>query len=148
MQEQDTFSVAEIEASNFSQPWTQMAFSKAVCNDNYIYIVALDGPQIVGYAGCLISCDEGDITNIAVLNDYRRMGIASELLKQIFRLASEKGVVSIFLEVRQSNTTAQSLYNSIGFEMVGIRKDFYQKPSEDAIVMKYDIKLLNENEDI
>lgn len=139
MQEKDTFSVADIEQSNFSQPWSQSAFSKAAGDDNYIYLVALDGCRIVGYAGCIISYDEGDITNIAVHDEYRRMGIACELLQQIFKIASEKGVVRIFLEVRQSNVSAQSLYNSVGFETVGIRKKFYEKPSEDAIIMKYDI---------
>lgn len=140
MQEEDTSGVTEIEKKNFSQPWSQAAFSQAVCDNNYIYLVALDGDRIVGYAGCLISCDEGDITNIAVVDEYRRMGIAGELLKQIFKLTSEKGISSIFLEVRQSNAAAQCLYKSAGFEPVGIRKQFYQKPSEDAVVMKYEIK--------
>lgn len=139
MKEEDTFCVADIEQNNFSQPWSQSAFLKASCDDNYIYLVGLDEDRIVGYAGCLISCDEGDITNIAVCDGYRRMGIAGELLKQIFKLASEKGVISIFLEVRQSNIPAQALYNSVGFEAVGIRKNFYEKPSEDAIIMKYEI---------
>ena len=140
MQEQDVSCVSEIEQNNFSQPWTESAFLKATEDDNYIYLVALDDEQIVGYAGCLTACGEGDITNIAVRADYRRMGIASELLKQICILASGKGITTIFLEVRQSNVSAQTLYDSIGFEAVGIRKRFYQKPEEDAVIMKYEIK--------
>ena len=139
MQEQDTFDVSEIEQENFSQPWTQSAFSNAVQDDNYIYLVALDKDAVVGYVGCLVSFDEGDITNIAVRNQYRKMGIAKELLQQIVRLASDKGVKSVFLEVRESNHAAQKLYDSVGFVPVGMRKKFYEKPVEDAIVMKKEI---------
>ena len=140
MQEQDAFCVSEIEKNNFSQPWTQSAFVKASQDKNYVYLVALDEDQIVGYAGCVISYDESDITNIAVMDEYRRMGIACELLQQMFKLLSQKGVSTVFLEVRQSNFAAQNLYNSVGFESVGIRKQFYQKPVEDAIVMKLELK--------
>ncbi len=140
MQEDDTLRVSEIESNNFSQPWTQNAFNEAIRNENFLYLVALDDEKLVGYSGCIIGYDEADITNIAIDDEYRRMGIATELLKQLFILLSQKNITSVFLEVRQSNIVAQSLYNSIGFEPVGIRKMFYKKPEEDALLMKYELK--------
>ena len=140
MQEKDTVYVSEIEQENFSQPWTQAAFLKAMEDNNYIYLVALDGEKVVGYAGCVIACDECDITNIAVRIDYRRMGIANELLKQIIQLVSRDNVQRVFLEVRKSNIAAQNLYVGVGFEAVGVRKQFYSIPTEDAIIMKYELQ--------
>ncbi len=135
----DTQRVADIENNSFSQPWSQRDFDNTLSSDNYIYIVAEDNGSIVGYCGCVMAADEGDITNIAVIPDYRRMGIGAMLINTILRLAGEHGMTSVFLEVRESNEPARLLYESRGFEVVGKRPAFYQKPVEAAILMAHRI---------
>lgn len=140
MKPEDAVTVAEIEKANFSQPWTKEAFANAASDSNYVYLVALDNDIIVGYAGCTIACEEGDVTNIAVSEAYRKMGIGKELLKQLVIYAKKRGALELFLEVRSSNIPARALYGNMGFEAVGTRKNFYQKPTEDAVLMKLIIK--------
>lgn len=135
MNEQDTSSVAEIEKKVFSQPWSEKAFRDTVNDGNYIYIVAEHNARIVGYAGCIVSVDEADIANIAVDEDYRRLGIANQLLRQCFILLKRRNSRTVYLEVRESNVGAQSLYKHNGFTAIGMRRNFYQKPVEDAIIM-------------
>lgn len=78
---------------------------------------------------------EGNVTNVAVHPAYRRMGVAEALLKEMEKKAKEKDVTIFFLEVRQSNEAAKQLYNKLGYNPIGVRKRFYEKPVEDAIVM-------------
>ena len=137
MQPEDSAFIAEIEKNCFSEPWSAKAFAEAAQNKEYIYLTALDCNAVVGYAGCILAGEEADITNIAVSEKYRRMGIGQELLRQLTLLAGQNGVTEMFLEVRQSNMPAQSLYSGMGFEAVGIRRNFYRKPGEDAVIMKY-----------
>lgn len=134
-----TEEVAAIEAATFSEPWSVKAFADAVLSDDYIYIVAMDESKVVGYAGCVMSMGEADITNIAVSNEYRRMGIGNELLKQLIKQMKKQGVEKTFLEVRESNNGARMLYSSNGFVEIGIRKNFYRKPDENAILMELTI---------
>ena len=133
MEKRDAAPAAELEKKVFSQPWSEKAFRDTVDNDNYIFIVAEHDSRIVGYIGCIVSLDGADITNIAVEPDYRRLGIANEMMKQVFLLLVRRGVCTLYLEVRQSNVGAQRLYEQNGFEKIGLRKNFYQKPSEDAL---------------
>lgn len=135
MEERDTAPAAELEKRVFSQPWSEKAFTDTVDNDDYIFIVAEHDSRIVGYIGCIVSLDGADITNIAVEPDYRRLGIANELIKQLILLLVQRGTGTLYLEVRQSNVGAQRLYEQNGFEQIGLRKNFYQKPSEDALLM-------------
>ncbi len=81
--------------------------------------------------------DEGNITNVVTDEKYREQGIATKMLSVLFREAENKGVADIYLEVRKSNLKAIEFYNNIGFTNCGIRKKFYDKPEEDAILMKY-----------
>lgn len=134
-----TEEVATIENSTFSEPWSVKAFEDAVMSDNYIYIVALDMDKVVGYAGCVMSMGEADVTNIAVSNEYRRMGIGNELLGQLIKCMKSNDINKVFLEVRESNTGARNLYISKGFSEIGIRKNFYRKPDENAILMELTI---------
>ena len=139
LKEQHLDDVAALESISFSEPWSRQAFADTINNEEFIYLVALSENKIVGYAGCVIALDEGNITNIAVDVEYRRMGIADELMKQLSLLLAKKDVRYIFLEVRESNEAAQALYKKCGYEEIGIRKNFYRKPQENAIVMKLDI---------
>ena len=131
--------VAALESVSFSEPWSRQAFFDTINSEEYLYLVAKYQDKVVGYAGCYIAMDEGNITNIAVDTNYRRVGIGNELMVQLKRLLSERKINCIFLEVRASNEAAQILYKNCGYEEVGIRKNFYSKPQENAIVMKLDI---------
>ncbi len=129
--------VAAIEAACFSTPWSRNAFADAVDSENYEYIVALDGNDggVAAYAGMQVVLDEAEITNIAVDERYRGRGIAGKLLEGLVTLCVRRGVKYLHLEVRESNTAARSLYAKCGFEIDGMRKNFYQKPTENAVLM-------------
>ncbi len=135
MRAEDATYVAEIERKSFSEPWPEKEFTKASAADNYIYLVAEHNNKIIGYAGCVFAADEADITNIAVDFEVRRMGIGRRLLLCLAEQAQKAGLANIFLEVRVSNEAARRLYVQTGFEVVGLRKNFYSKPAEDGILM-------------
>ncbi|MGN0370297.1 MAG: ribosomal protein S18-alanine N-acetyltransferase [Butyrivibrio sp.] len=140
MKPEDAGWVSDIEKKVFSEPWPMAEFIKAAESQNYCYITAKDNNKGVGYAGCVISIDEADITNIAVSADYRRLGIGGRLLTELERLLVERNVSKIFLEVRESNEAARELYTQMGFFEIGKRKNFYRKPDEDAILMEKDLQ--------
>lgn len=135
METADLKQVANIEKSIFSIPWSEAAFAQALSSVNTTYLVAEYKGDIAGYCGMYRVLNEGDITNVAVKCEYRRRGIAEQLVTAIIKSASEKGVENITLEVRESNNAAIGLYNKIGFKEEGIRKNFYEKPLENAIIM-------------
>ena len=128
--------VAQIEMLCFSDPWSRRMLSEHLENECAATLVALgsDG-TILGYAGLLVVLDEGYITNIAVLPDYRRQGIAGELLGVFRRFAEGNNLAFLTLEVRESNTAARALYAKYGYKEVGVRKNYYDHPKENAILM-------------
>ena len=132
---EDTFDVAEIEKKYFSVPWSRESFEDAISRPENIYMVALVDGHIAGYAGSWGVFGETEITNVCVDEAYRRKGIAGKLIDALVNEAVNKGVDIFFLEVRQSNTAAIKLYESKGFKNIGVRKNFYDKPKEDGIVM-------------
>ena len=127
--------VCEIERQTFSIPWSEKAFEDSLKLPHALFLVAYLGEQILGYCGLYQVFNEGDITNIAVSPDYRGMGIAGKLLEAVFMYSKERGIASFTLEVRESNEPAIHLYSKYGFEQVGIRKNFYEKPKEHAVIM-------------
>lgn len=131
--------VAALEQISFSEPWSEQAFWDTLDNEEYIYLVALFEDKVVGYAGCVISLDEGSVTNIAVHKNYRKIGIGEELMLQLRKQLALRAVKQIFLEVRESNVAARILYRKCGYEEMGLRKNFYRKPDEDGIVMRLEI---------
>lgn len=128
--------VAELEKICFSDPWSRRMLAEHLENECAATLVAReeDG-TVLGYAGLLVVLDEGYITNIAVRPECRRRGIASELLKVFRRFGEEKDLAFLTLEVRDGNAPAQALYTKHGFEVVGRRKNYYDHPKEDAIIM-------------
>lgn len=138
MREQDLSQVAALERQLFSEPWSEQGFRDTLGMDGVIFLVARDGEKCMGYCGIYLAADEGEITNVAVHPDYRRKGIGSSLLQQLLQQAKEWGATHIFLEVRSSNEGAQMLYENFGFAVCGVRKNFYQMPTEDACVMVLD----------
>lgn len=139
MKSEDVEQVAAIESECFSEPWPVQAFLDACQDANYCYLVALEDDVVVGYSGCTISFEEADITNVAVKDSHRRLGIAAKLLETMMSELRKRGVLSLFLEVRESNVPARTLYESMQFQYIGKRPHFYRLPDEDALLMKADL---------
>ena len=126
--------ITEIEKRCFSRPWTKESIASAKENGTSFFVFESQG-KAVGYVGISAVLDEGYITNIAVLPEYRNKGVASSLLKRLDSFAIEKALAFISLEVRKSNNTAISLYEKFGYKTEGCRKSFYDDPREDALIM-------------
>lgn len=137
MTEADVPAVAGLEAHIFSQPWSAQGFLDALALPGTVFLTAEEEGQIAGYIGMYLSVDEGEITNVAVAPLMRRRGVGWELLLEAKREAERRGIARIVLEVRTSNEGAIALYEKSGFSTVGIRKDFYECPKEDAYIMIY-----------
>ena len=135
MSADDVDRVVEIEQECFSMPWTKQGFLEALKQKKSFYYVAKIGTQIVGHCGAYGVCGEGDINQVAVINAYRRQGIARRLVSTMIEEMEKEGFLEITLEVRAGNNSAIALYESLGFVQEGIRKIFYEKPTEDAIIM-------------
>lgn len=132
---EDAAVVAAIEKEVFSLPWSEQSFRDAALKEANIYLVAeLDG-EVAGYAGAWGVFGEADITNVCVAPKYRKMGIADKLLNELLDIGRENNIDVFFLEVRESNQPAISLYEKNGFRKISIRKNFYERPVENAIVM-------------
>lgn len=133
---EDIDCIMEIEVLCFSIPWSREAFQSEITTNNLAeYIVArLDG-KIVGYAGMWKILDEGHITNIAVHPDVQRQKIGTRMVEELIQLAKQYNIEKLTLEVRESNTLAQGLYKNFGFEVLGIRKKYYEDNKEDALIM-------------
>ena len=128
--------VAELERICFSTPWSRTMLAEELENALSAFLVALDdGDNVVGYAGLQVILDEGSITNVAVRPDCRRQGIAGKLLQVFLDFAQGNHLAFLTLEVRASNYDAIALYGSRGFREAGRRKNYYEHPREDAIIM-------------
>lgn len=127
--------MVELEKICFSMPWTAEMIRSELENPSCLYLAAVDGDTLAGYIGVQTVLDEGYINNVAVRPEYRRRGIASALITLLTETAQEVGLAFLTLEVRESNAAAISLYEKLGFSPVGRRKNYYEKPREDAILM-------------
>lgn len=135
MNKNDLDEVCEIENQCFSMPWSKRSFEEALDNRNACYLTArLDG-RIVGYCGAYRILDEADINQIAVADAYRRKGIGRAVLGALLQQLEEEGITAVTLEVRSSNAPAVGLYEAMGFATEGVRRNFYEKPTEDALIM-------------
>ena len=137
MKSEDVFQAAEIEKKSFSMPWSPEGFKGALAYEDNIILVAEEAGRIAGYACVYVSFDEGELTNIAVVPEYRGRGIGLMLMKELKHRAEDKSVSKIVLEVRISNATAISLYEKCGFKNLGTRKNFYDQPVDDAYIMAW-----------
>ncbi len=130
--------VTFVDEESFSVPWRKEDFiCEAKKGDKAIYYVAIDTEKdmVVGYAGMWHIINEGHITNVAVLHDYRRQGIGDCFMEKLIAVANEREMIGITLEVRMNNTAAQKLYHKYGFRSEGIRKNYYADTKEDAVIM-------------
>lgn len=128
--------VAELERICFSTPWSRNMLAEELDNALSAFLVALDDSgKVVGYAGLQVVLDEGYITNVAVRPECRRQGVAGKLLQVFLDFAQGNHLAFLTLEVRASNYDAIALYGSRGFRSAGRRKNYYEHPKEDAIIM-------------
>lgn len=133
--------VARLEKENFSLPWSENVLHSELSNPLALWLVAMEEGEVVGYVGAQIVPDEADMMNLAVDEKYRRMGIGKALVDQLVERLQERCVRSLTLEVRVSNQPAISLYKSMGFFVVGKRPKYYQKPKEDALILRKEWQL-------
>lgn len=128
--------VAELERICFPDPWSRNMLAEELDNALSAFLVALDDAgRVAGYAGLQVVLDEGTITNIAVRPEYRRQGIAADILQVFENFARGNRLAFLTLEVRASNTAARALYEKLGYVQAGARRNYYEHPREDAIIM-------------
>ena len=128
--------IADLERICFSVPWSRKMLAEELDNACSAFLAAVDETgRVVGYAGLMVVLDEGYITNVAVHPDFRRRGIAQKLLDVFESFATANKLAFLTLEVRESNYGAIALYGSRGYRGVGRRKNYYEHPKEDAIIM-------------
>jgi ribosomal-protein-alanine N-acetyltransferase len=131
----DAASLVEIERRCFSDPWSETSFREALDSPWTFGLVAHRGNGVAGYLIGREVAGTGEVLNLAVAPDYRRHGVARALLRAALRYLRKRRVEEVFLEVRESNQSAQALYLSSGFRPVGQRAAYYRNPKEDALVL-------------
>lgn len=135
MQPQDAAEVAILERQIFTMPWSEQSFLSSLRLPHTLYLVVRKEGRLIGYCGFLQSFDEAEITNVAVDSESRSRGVGYDMLRELMQRGMERGIVRYTLEVRAGNTAALHLYRKLGFLSAGIRRSFYEKPREDAIIM-------------
>ena len=135
MSESDIKDIAEIEKECFADPWSEDALRSELSNENAVFLVSKTDGKTSGYIGVHTVLDESYIANVAVKGNFRRLGIASELLDTAEEKVRARGCSFISLEVRVSNTPAINLYEKHGYISQGERKNFYSHPTENALIM-------------
>jgi len=137
MRAEDVDRVVQIESEAFTSPWQADTFHTLLDRPGAeLWVLeSADGTAVIGYAVLWCILDQGELANIAIASEHRGRGHGALLLDKVLEVARGRGVESLYLEVRISNTKAAELYRSFGFSQVGIRKRYYDSPTEDAILM-------------
>ena len=128
--------IAQLEKRCFSDPWSEKSIASELENPLSVWLVAVDGGQLIGYVGSQTVLGETDMMNLAVAPEARRQGTGRALVLALVDALTEKGSHSLMLEVRVSNTPAQKLYESLDFSQVGRRPKYYVNPREDALILR------------
>lgn len=136
MKESHVWQVAELEKLCFSDPWSEKSVASELTNPLSLWLVALEGELVAGYVGSQTVLDETDMMNIAVHPDYRRRGMGESLVNALVEELKDRGSRCLTLEVRSSNAPARSLYEKMGFVQIGLRKNYYRNPKEDACILR------------
>ena len=126
--------IAEIEKNSIPQPWSEAAFAAALEDEKAVTLAAFCGDVLCGFITGVYLLDTADIYSVAVSADYRKKGVGKRLLEEFFSALPDE-VQAVNLEVRESNSPAIKLYEKTGFQSVGLRKNFYQDPRENAVLM-------------
>ena len=127
--------IQKIEQHSFSMPWTEAMLRMQLAPDSHVFLTAETEGVVVGYVGLMYVLDEGYVSNVAVHPDWRRRGAADALLTALEARARKLLLSFLTLEVRESNAPAIALYEKHGYRAVGRRRNYYEKPTEDAILM-------------
>lgn len=135
MNEDHVAQVATLEKQIFSDAWSENSVRSELTNELSLWLVALDGDTVAGYIGSQTVLGEADMLNLAVKPEYRRQGLGRQLVNELIR---QLDAHCLTLEVRVSNEPAKNLYESMGFRQVGLRKNYYEKPREDALILRKD----------
>ena len=131
--------VAALEAICFRDPWSERSVASELTNPLSHWLVAVEGEMVLGYIGSQTVLDESDMMNVAVSPDHRRKGIAEALVIALADDLREKGSCKLTLEVRSSNASAISLYEKLDFKQIGLRKNYYRNPKEDALILQKEL---------
>lgn len=135
MKEEEISQVAALEQACFSEPWTEQGLRESFARPEYLFLTVTEEDRVVGYAGLYQVLDEGDITNIAVLPSARAKGIGTALTRALIEAGEQRAIQAFTLEVRVGNASAIRIYEKLGFVSAGVRRGFYEKPKEDALIM-------------
>lgn len=135
LEEKDVEAVSAIEARTFSMPWSAKDFLQMINDKNALYLTAKNDGIPIACCGVRNILGDGEITNVVVDEPYRGKGIGSRMLSELLQKGKQMGIEAFTLEVRKSNEAAISLYEKAGFITEGIRKNFYEKPVEDGLIM-------------
>ena len=127
--------IAQLEAQCFSDPWSEKSVASELENPLSLWLVAEENGQVCGYVGSQTVLDESDMMNVAVDPRFRRRGIARALIETLIAELSKMGSRCLRLEVRVSNENARALYARMGFQQLGLRKNYYHNPKEDALIL-------------
>ena len=136
LSEKDAAAAAEIEKLCFSHPWSETTMASEMKNQFSDFFGAYSDGKLAGYIGGRTIAGETEIFNVGVAPEFRRCGIGKSLVERFISAAKEKETDVIYLEVRTSNLGAINLYEKAGFVFCGIRKDYYDDPKENAILMR------------
>ena len=128
--------IAALEEICFADPWSEQSIASELKSTWSYWLVAQEADRVVGYVGSQSAIDEADIMNVAVHPDYRRQGIAEKLINSLVEELKNRGIHALLLEVRASNAPAIALYEKLGFQQVGLRKNYYRNPKEDARILR------------
>jgi len=136
--------ISAIERECFSDPWSAQAFRTLLDSEHGVFLVAIDeDDRVVGYAAAIRVLDEGEILNVAVGSKARRRGVGALLLDSALDALRANEVGKVYLEVRESNEAAQTLYRSRGFSPLSIRRGYYRRPVESALILCLDLAARN-----
>lgn len=128
--------IGALERQCFSDPWSERSIASELENPLALWLVAEEDGVVAGYIGSQAVLGEADMLNLAVAPAFRRRGIGRWLTLALIDALSQAGCHSLTLEVRPSNLPARQLYDSLGFHQVGLRKNYYEKPREDGMILK------------
>ena len=133
--QEDLTRLEELEEQCFSVPWTREQLESQLPDAQHVFLAAEEDGAVLGYVGMMVVLDEGYISNVATAPEARRRGIGRALIGELMRRAAQLELSFVTLEVREHNEPAISLYAGFGFRPVGLRKNYYDSPKENAILM-------------
>lgn len=136
----DIDAVVELEKASFAVPWSKSGFLFELRSEYADFLLACEGERLLGFAIAHLAGDDSELFNIAVAESERGKGIASALIDECVRLAKKRGASRMLLEVRASNKPARSLYLKKGFQVLGVRRSYYELPTEDAVMMERELE--------